>query len=181
MTAPRAARRDLDATWSYLEQLGFAPPRRNGRPYVPKAMPSFDDETLGFEFFRTKVLDTSFAVLTLPRTFIGRSLLERVDFRDTDLRESRLCWNDFVDCDFSGADLRGADLRGSTFTKCRFERADLRDAELRNSSFNGSDFRAADVRGAHVRRLSAVLTLLTHEQRLELKRAWFDAEEPGGG
>ena len=65
-----------------------------------------------------------------PPTYFARSSLERVDFRNTDLSGSRICWNDFDSCDFRCADLSGCDLRASTFTACFFSEADLRGARI---------------------------------------------------
>ena len=53
-----------------------------------------------------------------------------MSFRNTDLSESTLCWNDFADVDFTDADLRAADLRDSIFQGCTFVGADLRGAKL---------------------------------------------------
>jgi uncharacterized protein YjbI with pentapeptide repeats len=70
-------------------------------PPIPQRKPRYDDdETLGVSFFRTRVAG-DLSGLTLPRTFFGRSEIKGASFRGTDLRESRLCWNDFIDVDFS--------------------------------------------------------------------------------
>lgn len=174
-------RKDLEASWKHLEQQGYSPPRRNELPFVPATMPNSDDDELGFEFFRTKVIDESFALLTLPRTFFGRSLLERVDFRGTDLHESRMCWNDFVACNFADADLHGADFRASVFTSCSFKGADLRQAELRNATFDDCDFTGAQLDGAHLRKTDALLSTLSVEQGSRLIIEVFAADEPPGG
>jgi uncharacterized protein YjbI with pentapeptide repeats len=66
--------------------------------------------------------EVDFSDLTLPRTFFGRSELDGTAFRNTDLTESNLCWNDF-----NGV---GADLRRSSFTGCIFEGALLKGAGM---------------------------------------------------
>jgi len=83
---------------------------------------------LGIQFFRTYVEDADLSNLTMPGTFFGRSEITRSSFRNTDLRSSTLCWNDFVAVDFSDACLADCDLRASTFDGCTFERADQRGA-----------------------------------------------------
>jgi BTB/POZ domain-containing protein KCTD9 len=92
------------------------------RPPLPERLPRHDDdEPLGFSVFRTRLdegLDLS--GLTLPRTFFGRSHIDRVLFRNCDLHESNLCWNDFVGTDFTCANLAGSDMRASLFHQVRF-------------------------------------------------------------
>jgi len=114
-------RRTLDETWDHLAMRGEEMPRdAAGRPFVHSRMPRFDDEELGFMFFRTESIDADFSRCTLRRTFFGRSLLQKVKFSDTDLAESCMCWNDFNDCDFGKADLTGCDMRSSNFQNCWF-------------------------------------------------------------
>src|SRR4051794_26937893 len=43
--------------------------------------------------------------LTIPRTFIRRSEISSISFKNTDLSESTLCWNDFIEVNFTEADL----------------------------------------------------------------------------
>src|SRR5262249_42883491 len=111
-------------------------------------MPSHDDEELGFSYFRYRLEDADNSNLTLPRTFFGRSGFNQVSFANSDLSESRMCWNDFDECDFSGADLSGCDMRASNFKDCKFVGAILRGADLRRSTFDGCDFAEADLAGA---------------------------------
>jgi hypothetical protein len=175
-------RRSLEETWRHL---GDTMPRdAEGRPFVPPAMPNHDDEVLGFSFFRHIVEDGDLSNLTLPRTYFGRSGLERVSFRNTDLSESRMCWNDFKDCDFSEADLTDCDMRASSFESCKFVGAILRGADLRRSSFNGCDFTGADLTGAVADEDETIEYLydkLTEDQQATM--AWHDepGEEPPGG
>lgn len=123
--------------------------------------------------------------LTLPRTYFARSSLERVDFRNTDLSGSRICWNDFDSCDFRCADLSGCDLRASTFTACFFSEADLRGADLRRSLFKGCDFEGADLTGAIIDDMSAepsgFFGRLNDDQRSGVRMVDGPGPEPDGG
>lgn len=142
-------RKSLEETWRYLETMHSRVPRNpDGSPAVLNRMPSIYDEEPRLSFFRTGLEDADRGYLTMPRTFFGRSLFERVSFAGTDLSESCLCWNDFNDCDFAGADLSGCDLRASSFERCSFAGAVLRGADLRRSHFDDCDFAGADLSGA---------------------------------
>ena len=148
---------------------------------MPARPPRHDDEVLGLSFFRTMLADADLSSMTLPRTFFGRSEIRRVSFRDTDLNESTLCWNDFIEVDFTAARLAKADLRAARFDTVTFAMADLRDTDLRHASFEKCDFTGADLRDA----------LATNEQRAMLNLSssqtgtvsWHDeaGDEPGGG
>jgi uncharacterized protein YjbI with pentapeptide repeats len=119
----------------------------DGRPLIPESMPNYDDDNPRFSFFRTKV-DGDWSGLSLPRTYFGRSLVEGASFADTDLSESRMCWNDFDDCDFTGADLSRCDMRASLFRRCKFIGTILRRADVRRSTFEDCDFTRAQLVGA---------------------------------
>jgi hypothetical protein len=142
-------RRSLKDTWEHLEAGGRAMPRaKNGRPRVLKKMAHpYDDRKAPLDYFRSGLDDADYSNLTLPRLFFGRSLIERVSYRNTDLSQSWMCWNDFIDCDFSGADLSGCEMRASIFNRCQFVGADLSKADLRRSTFEGCDFTGATLRG----------------------------------
>ena len=177
-----AHRRSLEETWIHL---GDSMPRdAQGKPFVPPAIPSDDDEVFGFSFFRNFVEGDDLSDVTLPRTYFGRSGLERVSFRNTDLSESRMCWNDFKECDFSAADLSGCDMRASLFENCKFGGASLRGADLRRSSFHACDFSGADLTGAVADENATIEYLydkLTEEQQASMD--WCDdpGEMPPGG
>jgi uncharacterized protein YjbI with pentapeptide repeats len=146
-------------------------------------MPCYDDEELGFSYFRYGLEDADNSNLTLPRTYFGRSQLSRVNFVNTDLSESRMCWNDFDECDFSGSDLSRCDMRASIFKNCKFVGTVLRGADLRRSSFEGCDFTGANLAGAvaeHRGSEGAVYNCLSHEQRAGLSLAESGPEPPGG-
>jgi hypothetical protein len=178
-------RKSLDETWRFLESQHASVPRHpDGRPAVPDRMPSYDDEEPRFGYFRSGLEDADRSHLTMPRTFFGRSWLVRVNFADTDLSESCMCWNDFDDCDFTGADLSGCDMRASIFRRCTFAGAMLRGADLRRSTFDGCDFTGADLSGAIAEgtgsraRLRDVLSV---EQRAAISWAEDAGPEPPGG
>lgn len=151
-----------------------------GVPLVPPRRPRFDDEVLGFSVFRTKLVG-DWSSLTLPRTSFGRSLVERVNFYDTDLSESVACWNDFVEVVFSSAVLDRADLRASTFQDCSFDRASLVEADLRRSSFFGCSFVGANLSGALVERGAAWLAAVSDQQRASMTLTDSAGDEPPGG
>jgi uncharacterized protein YjbI with pentapeptide repeats len=180
------ARKSLEETWRHLEALGQPMPRdAAGRPFVPDRMPSYDDkEPLGFSYFRYLLEDVDNSNLALPRTYFRRSLLRWVSFANTDLSESRMCWNDFEECDFSGADLSGCDMRASRFEGCKFVGAILRGADVRRSSFENCDFSGADLAGAIAEdedAIGCVQDYLTGAQQAVMAWAPDSGLEPPGG
>ncbi|RYG75505.1 pentapeptide repeat-containing protein [bacterium] len=113
-------------------------------------IPTDDPDGWELTIFKEGHVDADFSNRTLPRTYMGRSLFERVSFRNTDLHGSHLCWNDFVDCDFSDAELSHADLRASIYRRCNFNncylvRADLRQALFEDCTFEGANLCAAKI------------------------------------
>lgn len=180
-------RRSTEETWRLLEGDGLKMPRNSdGSPLIPVRMPSYDDnEPLGFSYFRTKLVAADLANLSLPRMFFGRSLLEAVTFHNTDLSESRMCWNDFESCDFSHASLVGCDFRASNYVDCNFSGANLTRADLRMSGFENCDFSGAVLVDAISDRESAekygLLECLTEEQKAAMQWHEEPGEEPGGG
>lgn len=178
-------RKSLEETWRYLESQGERPPRRpDDQPLVADAMPNFDDEELGFSYYKSGLEDADIGNLTLPRTFFGLSGFVRVNFSGTDLSESRVCWNDFEGCDFSGADLSGCDLRASEFRECKFTGASLRGADLRRSTFEDCDFAGADLSGAVAEGedfQGCVFDFLSDEQQAVMALSDDEGPEPPGG
>ena len=179
-------RKSLEETWRYLESEGEAVPRHpDGRPVVPERMPSIDDEApLGFSYYKYRLEDADNSNLTLNRTFFGRSWFLRVRFINTDLSESRMCWNDFEDCEFSGADLSRCDMRSSIFKGCKFVGALLRGADLRRSYFEDCDFTGANLAGAIAEDEDAtgcVQDHLTPEQEAVMTWVPDGGPEPAGG
>ena len=127
------------------------------------------------------VPDHALANLTLPRTFIGRSEISFISFRNTDLSESTLCWNDFIEVDFTDADLSGSDLRSSIFRQVGFLRTNLRNADLRRSTFEACDFTDAEMVGAKLTHEQGNQMELSERQRREIDWQDEDGEEPSGG
>lgn len=151
-------------------------------PPMPERMPRHDDEQLGVSFFRTFVGEhDNLSNLTLPRTYFGRSEVNDALFCNTDLTESRLCWNDFIDVDFSDAVLARCDLRASSFTRVKFNRADLRGADLRRSSFEDCSFEDAILDRAILTRAQADLLKLNDAQHQVIAFTNDDGPEPDGG
>ncbi len=179
-------RKSLEETWQFLESQHAEVPRTpDGRPFIRARMPStHDQEPLSFGYFRAGLDDADRSHLTMPRTFFGRSLFERVSFVGTDLSESCMCWNDFEDCNFSGADLSSCDMRASHFRRCTFDRAVLRGADLRRSSFEGCTFVGAEMAGAVVdqaRTLGRLIDKLSESQLDTLDFTQEPGPEPPGG
>jgi hypothetical protein len=186
LTAEEEPRRSLEDTWKYLDKQGHSMPwTRDRKPFVPPRKPRYDDKVLGFSFFRCVLEDADLSNTTVPRTYFGRSLLERIAFRNTDLSQSVMCWNDFIDCDLSRADLTRSDIRSATFQRCLFVGADLRWADLRGSAFEGCDFTGANLRGAKADEEFGheweLIGRLSEKQRKGMK--WYEdpGPDPDGG
>jgi uncharacterized protein YjbI with pentapeptide repeats len=150
---------------------------------MPGHLPRFDDpEPLGLRFFRL-LIDGSiyFENLTLPRTFFGRSELKNVSFQNTDLTESSLCWNDFVDVDFTRCLLRRSDIRSSNFDRVRFASADLGATDMRRSWFRACIFDGALMENAVLTLQQGSNLTLSAEQRRQIDWRQDDGPEPDGG
>src|SRR3954465_14777751 len=178
MSSGRVTRRSYEESCRLLQRLGYPDAGADGLiPFIPDHRPQCDDEApLGVSFFRTfvgqdieegdeDVSHRDLENLTLPRTFFGRSYIQHVSFKNTDLSESTLCWNDFNEVNFTDADLSGCDLRASIFSEVDFVRANLRNTDLRRSSFEACDFTDADMRGAKLTRGQAEEILLPDQQQ----------------
>jgi hypothetical protein len=164
---------------------------------VVDRVPRHDDEVLGPSIFRTRVEDVSLNGLTLTGLYVGRSLLERISFSESELRLAAFNWSGISDCTFEGADLTGADLRACSFVRCSFRRANLAEADLRCSTFDGCRFDEASLEGTRLYRWPGLLGVvprpisvprtgfsadprLTRVQREQVR--WCrDAPVPGGG
>lgn len=150
-------------------------------PPLPDKMPAYDDEEpLGVSIRRTEFRRVDLSGLTLPRTYIGRSVLNAVQFKNTELSESNLCWNDFIHVEFDGAVLARADLRASTFTRVSFRGADLRGVDFRRSSFEYCAFTDALMDGVTAPRDPQFI--VSPAQRAVVR--WVDVDEgpePDGG
>src|ERR1700691_4388161 len=119
MGSEHVTRRSYEESCRVLLQLGYPDAGADGAtPPIPDHGPPFDDEApMGVSFFRTfvgqdiehgveDVRDGDLENLTL-RTFFGRSHIHHVSFKNTDLSESAMCWNDFNEVNFTDTDLSG--------------------------------------------------------------------------
>lgn len=152
-------------------------------PPIPDRVPQpEDEEALGLCFFRTLVGGgADLSNLSMPRTFFGRSEISNVSFHNTDLTESNLRWNDFIDVDFSEATLAQADLRASIYVRVNFTQTDLRGADMRRSSFEECVFEDAQMNGAILTRRQADQLSLSSAQRAVADWRDEDGPEPSGG
>jgi BTB/POZ domain-containing protein KCTD9 len=149
----------------------------------PEQLPRNDDEEpLGVNIFRTRLAgDLDLSDLSLPRTFLGRSEINGVSFRNTDLHESNLCWNNFVRVDFTEADLGHSDMRSSRFIRVRFVATNLQEADLRRSTFVDCIFEGAFMRGAALTPQQGETIHLSEAQKREINWRDLDGPEPDGG
>ena len=173
-------RRDYLDSIRRLKELGLLGPDES--PILAVRIPQPEDEgPLGVCFYRTFLSDgADLSNLTLPRTFFGRSEIRDASFRNTDLTESNLRWNDFIDVDFTEAILTRADLRASQYTRVNFACADLRGADLRRSDFEDCVFDGALMEGALLARNQGSRLSLSAAQKTAI--AWGDdGPQPSGG
>ncbi len=172
-------RLSYEVSCARLRDLGLL--GRDEVPPMPARMPAYDDEEpLGVNVFRTELVRVDLSGLTLPRTYIGRSRLDVVQFHNTDLSESNLCWNDFAHVEFDGADRTRADLRASSFFRVSFRGAELRGADFRRSSFEYCAFTNALMDGVSAPRDPQFI--ISPAQQAVV--TWFDPDEgpePDGG
>jgi uncharacterized protein YjbI with pentapeptide repeats len=145
-------------------------------PMLDRMPQPFDEVSPGLGFYKTLVSDADLSNLTIPRTFFGRSEIKNVGFQNSDLSESNLRWNDFVDIDFTSARLTGADLRASLYTRVNFTRADLRGADMRMSDFENCIFEHATMDGAVLTRKRGKGLALSAVQQGAI--AWCDDDGP---
>ena len=163
-----------------LQKAGYLDP--GPIPPIPKRMPRFDDpEPLGVNFFRTQIENARLENLTLARTFFGRSMFVDVSFKNSDVSESSLCWNDFANVDFTDANLELSDLRGSTFTNTLFVRANLKKADLRRSQFESCSFEGANLDGSVFHSRQRAMLHLSEAQIRQVAWTNDEGDEPGGG
>jgi len=184
MSSEGTTRLSYEQSCRVLQRLGYPDVGAEGViPPIPDHRPQIDQDPLGITFFRTRVGqgEHDLTNLTLPRTFFGRSEIASVSFKNTDLSESSLCWNDFNGVDFTDADLSGCDLRASMFREVNFVRTSLRDADLRRSRFEACDFTDADMRGAKLTRKQGEQIILSDQQRNVIDWQESDGEQPPGG
>jgi BTB/POZ domain-containing protein KCTD9 len=176
-----AVRFSYDLSCARLRELGLL--AHDGYPPMPERLPQYDgNKRLGVSIFRIRLADAlDLSDLTLPRTFFGRSQINGVSFRNSDLRESNLCWNDFVGTDFTGADLAGSDMRSSLFQKVLFVTTSLDGVDLRRSSFIGCNFEGAAMKSVVLTRQQNVTMCLSETQRQDIDWRDESGPEPDGG
>lgn len=180
MISQRLPRLSYENSCRLLQRLGYLD--AGNIPLIPDHRPQFDDEEpLGVNFFRTLVGDGDLENLTLPRTYFGRSEIGPLSFKNTDLSESSLCWNDFNKVNCTDADLSECDLRASHFSEMVFVRANLRNADLRHCTFEECDFTDAGMRGSKLTHEQGRQILLSNRQQEEIEWHESDGETPPGG
>lgn len=179
----RSSRLPYSDSINRIRQLGIGSLENSKEPPIPTHRPQHDDEEpLGLTFFRTYVGNgVDLSNLTIPRTFFGRSEIKNVTFQNTDLSESNLCWNDFVDVDFTNAILAGADLRASNYTRVHFKQTDLRGVDMRHATFEECSFENSAMEAAVLTRKQGTALSLSTKQNAVIAWRDLDGDPPGGG
>ncbi|WP_322507545.1 pentapeptide repeat-containing protein [Anaerolinea sp.] len=72
--------------------------------------------------------------------------LDRVNFRNADLRKARIIGCSMKHCNFSDTNLSEADLSGTSFDYSNFRNAILENAEISQTTFNHADLSYTDLR-----------------------------------
>lgn len=174
------ARLDYTKSCEELQRLGYL--EEGAIPSLRDSRPKHDDrEPLGVSFFRTFLTDVALENLTIPRTFFGRSEVQNVSFKGSDLTESNLCWNNFASVDFSNCDLSRSDLRASKFDAVNFRGSNLTEVDLRRSTFRNCDFTNADMRGIKLTHIQGEQLNLSGAQEQMVDWQENDGEQPDGG
>ena len=199
MSEKHPARLSYEKSCKQLQKMGVI--AEGAIPPLPDRSPQHDDDDIssGFRLFRTwlgsgepfglepppdydnKIQESDCENLTLPRTFFGRCEISRISFKNTDLSESTLCWNDFIEVNFTDADLSECDLRASLYERTLFVRTNLRKADLRWSTFKESDFTGVDLRGTKLTHERGEALDLSAQQRQVIDWQESEGEEPPGG
>ena len=145
------------------------------------SMPETETDKGEMTFYRVLISDEKYEERYLLKTLFGRSLLENVSFRNSDLSGSTLTWSDFINVNFSYANLSNSDLRSSVF-----ENVDFSNSNLSNSDLRGLDLKTCNLSGAIMTSAKATHELknqnvLSPKQIQEIE--WHDdeGEEPEGG
>ena len=173
-------RKTFDETISFLKQIGLV--EEDQSPTLPLTMPHYDDDhPCGFSIFRMGIEDIELSELDMRRTFFSKSEIANCSFRNTDLGESNLCWNDFIQVDFSDANLSNSDLRASIYDRVNFSGCDLSGSDLRQSDFSECDFSSAIMKKTRLTRASGAVMPLSQKQKDEIDWQDTEGDEPGGG
>jgi uncharacterized protein YjbI with pentapeptide repeats len=180
MGSPAHSRFTYEESCKLLQSRGLL--GKGAIPPIPSHRPCFGDEQpLGVSFFKTFVEGGDLHNLSLPRSFFGRSQVGPASFKNSDLSESTMCWNDFIDVDFTDCDLSSSDLRASLFERVKLVRANLRNTDLRRSSFEECDFTDADMLGVRLVRAQTTGIRFSAKQQEEIDWQAEDGDEPEGG
>ena len=150
------------------------------KPVAPPPL-SPADGAPGVHLFGAMLAKAKLEHLTLPGTFISRSEIRDLSFRDTDLTECTAHWNDFIHVNFSGADLSRSDLRGCVFERVRFVGAALAGVDFRYCGFKKCDFTGAEVTDMKLTAKLGAALKLSREQQSVIDWQADDGEEPAGG
>jgi uncharacterized protein YjbI with pentapeptide repeats len=166
---------------SYDESCQFLGCEPSEIPPLKNRPPRYDDEILGLSFYKTGIEQQEWRSLTIPRTFVGRSLIEAASIIDCDLSESVMCWNDFNSVDFSRSDLVKTDMKSSNFIGVDFSGCNLSEADFRGSGLERCNFQGANLDGAILETRWHGDLPFTQEQKASI--AWVDepGEPPPGG
>lgn len=176
----RHDRQNYEDSIRELQELGHLSPDET--PPKPDHAPRYDDEgPLGLNFYKTLVSGNSMENLDLPRTFIGRSEVGPISFKNSNLAQSTFCWNDFQNVDFTNADLSKSDLRASVFIHVNFTNANLSNCDLRRSTFQDCDFRLAKMNGTKLTRRQSKIYDFSERQIQEIDWQEHDGDSPDGG
>ena len=175
------SRPDYEQSLELLRERGIL--GEGESPRQPLAMPEPDDEgPLGLSFYRMGFENgADLSGLSIARTFFGRSEIAQVCFRGSDLSESNLRWNDFIDVDFRDAILARADLRASEYLRVQFDGADLNGADLRLSNFEDCSFDGANMTGSLLAEDQRLLLKLDERQTAQVSWQPDHGPEPSGG
>lgn len=176
-----ASRLSYDDSILRLREIGLL--QANEHPPLPDHLPQpEDEEPLGLNFYRTFLGEgADLGGLSIPRTFFGRSEISNASFRNSDLTESNLRWNDFIDVNFSEATLARADFRASAYTRVNFTQADLRGADMRYADFDECVFDGAVMDGVVLTRKQGSRLALSNAQKAAIAWCDDDGPEPNGG
>ncbi|GAA5441841.1 hypothetical protein Misp06_00002 [Microbulbifer sp. NBRC 101763] len=151
-------------------------------PRLPDSLPQFDDEDpCGFSVFRTDLEDQDLSNLDMRRTFFSKSGVSDCNFRGTNLEESNLCWNDFINLDLTGANLSKSDLRASLYDGVIFTDCNLEGSDLRQSDFVECKFDGANMKGVKLTKATAALISLSDTQKKDIDWQTTEGAEPAGG
>lgn len=151
-------------------------------PKKPQSIPKYSEKNpTGIDFYNTPLENEDLSYLDLERTFFYKSEINTCSFKNSKLKESHLCWNDFYHTDFTEADLSGSDLRASIFEDVLFIKADLSNADLRQSDFDNCNFGSANMKGTKLTRKQKTQLNLSKKQINEINWMNDEGAEPEGG